>query len=140
MKTAFEEILSRRITPDTLVPQHDFLFRWDNQPCFARGELIALTGKAKSGKTYVCSMLMAPNCKTKATRPTSVRRTLIRASSPSAKPLRVSTTSPTNSSSPSMQRDCQKSRITGVECRMSDMLNTPIKSMHKRSYLSFSVR
>jgi hypothetical protein len=59
MKTAFEEILSRRITPDTLVPQHDFLFRWDNQPCFARGELIALTGKAKSGKTYVCSMLMA---------------------------------------------------------------------------------
>ena len=58
MKTAFEEILSRRITPDTLVPQHDFLFRWDNQPCFARGELIALTGKAKSGKTYVCSMLM----------------------------------------------------------------------------------
>ena len=59
MTTAFEEILSRRITPDTQVPQHDFLFRWGNQPCFARGELVALTGKAKSGKTYVCSMLMA---------------------------------------------------------------------------------
>ena len=29
------------------------------QPCFARGELVALTGKAKSGKTYVCSLLMA---------------------------------------------------------------------------------
>ena len=59
MTTAFEEILSRRITPDTQVPQHDFLFRWGDQPCFARGELVALTGKAKSGKTYVCSMLMA---------------------------------------------------------------------------------
>lgn len=57
--TAVEEILARRITPNTEVPQHDFLFRWGNQPCFARGELVALTGKAKSGKTFVCSILMA---------------------------------------------------------------------------------
>ena len=59
MALAFEEILARRITPDTEVPQHDFLFRWGDRPCFARGELVALTGKAKSGKTFVCSMLMA---------------------------------------------------------------------------------
>lgn len=59
MALAFEEILARRITPDTEVPQHDFLFRWGDHPCFARGELVALTGKAKSGKTFVCSMLMA---------------------------------------------------------------------------------
>ena len=59
MALAYEEILARRITPDTTVPQHDFLFRWGNQPCYARGELVALTGKAKSGKTFVCSILMA---------------------------------------------------------------------------------
>ena len=59
MITSYEEILSRRITPDTHIPSHNFLFRWDDRPCFARGELVALTGKAKSGKTFVCSLLMA---------------------------------------------------------------------------------
>ena len=59
MITSYEEILSRRITPDSHIPSHDFLFRWDDRPCFARGELVALTGKAKSGKTFVCSLLMA---------------------------------------------------------------------------------
>ena len=59
MALAYEEILARRITPDTTVPQHDFLFRWGDKPCYARGELVALTGKAKSGKTFVCSILMA---------------------------------------------------------------------------------
>lgn len=59
MDTSYDDILARRITPDTTVPQHDFLFRWGDRPCFARGELVALTGKAKSGKTFVCSMLMA---------------------------------------------------------------------------------
>ena len=59
MALAYEEIRARRITPDATVPQHDFLFRWGNQPCYARGELVALTGKAKSGKTFVCSILMA---------------------------------------------------------------------------------
>lgn len=59
MKSEYEEILARRITPDTTVPQHDFLFCWGDRPCFARGELVALTGKAKSGKTFVCSILMA---------------------------------------------------------------------------------
>lgn len=59
MTTTFNEIEARRIKPDSQVPKHDFLYRWGDKPCFARGELVALTGKAKSGKTYVCSMLMA---------------------------------------------------------------------------------
>ena len=55
----FERIDARRITPSTEVRPHQFLFKWNDIPCFARGELVALTGKAKSGKTYVCSILMA---------------------------------------------------------------------------------
>ena len=55
----FDTIDARRITPSTEVQPHQFLFRWNDRPCFARGELVALTGKAKSGKTYVCSLLMA---------------------------------------------------------------------------------
>ena len=57
--TITEQIQARRITPDTQVQPHDFLFMWGDKPCYARGELVALTGKAKSGKTYVCSLLMA---------------------------------------------------------------------------------
>ena len=79
MALAYEEILARRITPDTTVPQHDFLFRWGNQPCYARGELVALTGKAKSGKTFVCSLLMA----------LAVRSQLMGLSRLHDKPLRV---------------------------------------------------
>ena len=55
----FETIDARRITPSTEVQPHQFLFTWNDIPCFARGELVALTGKAKSGKTYMCSILMA---------------------------------------------------------------------------------
>ena len=47
----------RRITPDRELPQLEFLFR-QKKPCFARGELVAVSGKAKSGKTFVCSILM----------------------------------------------------------------------------------
>ncbi len=79
MALAYEEILARRITPDTTVPQHDFLFRWGKQPCYARGELVALTGKAKSGKTFVCSLLMA----------LAVRSQLMGLSRLHDKPLRV---------------------------------------------------
>ena len=57
--TIYEQIAARRITPDTTVQSHDFLYLWGENPCFARGELVALTGKAKSGKTYICSLLMA---------------------------------------------------------------------------------
>jgi hypothetical protein len=59
MSNIFETIDARRITPSTEVQPHQFLFTWNDIPCFARGELVALTGKAKSGKTYVCSILMA---------------------------------------------------------------------------------
>ena len=37
----------------------EFLFRLFHKPCFPRGELVALSGKAKSGKTFVSSILMA---------------------------------------------------------------------------------
>ena len=47
-----------RITPDKLLKPMDFLFRLFGKPCFPRGELVAVTGKAKSGKTFLSSMLM----------------------------------------------------------------------------------
>ena len=37
----------------------EFLFRLFHRPCFPRGELVALSGKAKSGKTFVGTILMA---------------------------------------------------------------------------------
>ena len=49
----------RRITPSTELPKMDFLFKLFHKPCFPRGELVALSGKAKSGKTFVSSILMA---------------------------------------------------------------------------------
>ena len=49
----------RRITPQTHLPPMEFLFRLAGKPCFARGELTGLSGKAKSGKTFVSSILMA---------------------------------------------------------------------------------
>ena len=48
-----------RITPEMELPKMDFLFRLFDKPCFPRRELVAITGKAKSGKTFVTSMLMA---------------------------------------------------------------------------------
>ena len=47
-----------RITCDKVLPPIDFLFRIWDKPCFPRGELVAVTGKAKSGKTLFNSMLM----------------------------------------------------------------------------------
>ena len=48
-----------RITPEKELPKMDFLFRLFGKPCFPRRKLVAITGKAKSGKTFVTSMLMA---------------------------------------------------------------------------------
>ena len=48
-----------RITPEKQLPKMEFLFRLFGKPCFPRRELVAITGKAKSGKTFVTSMLMA---------------------------------------------------------------------------------
>lgn len=49
----------RRITPDKEIPPMQFLFQMFGKPCFPRGELVAVAGKAKSGKTFVSSILMA---------------------------------------------------------------------------------
>ena len=57
--TTYEILTQRRIQVSSDITPHRFLFSWNDRPCFARGELVALTGKAKSGKTYVCSILMA---------------------------------------------------------------------------------
>ena len=48
-----------RITPEKQLERMEFLFRLFGRPCFPRRELVAITGKAKSGKTFVTSMLMA---------------------------------------------------------------------------------
>ena len=47
-----------RITPEKQLNPMAFLFRLFGKPCFPRRELVAITGKAKSGKTFVTSMLM----------------------------------------------------------------------------------
>lgn len=48
-----------RILPDSELQQVEFLFKMFKKPCFARGRLVGVSGKAKSGKTFVCSILMA---------------------------------------------------------------------------------
>lgn len=48
-----------RITPEKQLKPMEFLFLLYGKPCFPRRELVAITGKAKSGKTFVTSMLMA---------------------------------------------------------------------------------
>jgi len=57
--TTYERLERQRILPSSEIPPHEFLFQWHGVPCFARGELVAMTGKAKSGKTYLNSILMA---------------------------------------------------------------------------------
>jgi hypothetical protein len=50
---------SMRITRNKELQPMQFLFRIFGKPCFPRGELVAITGKAKSGKTLFNSVLMA---------------------------------------------------------------------------------
>lgn len=54
-----EELFSERITSETELPPMQPLFRMFDIPCFYRGELVADCGKAKSGKTYFLSIIMA---------------------------------------------------------------------------------
>lgn len=54
-----EELFSERITPETELPPMQPLFQMFGVPCFYRGELVADCGKAKSGKTFFLSILMA---------------------------------------------------------------------------------
>ena len=48
----------RRITSDKVLPPMEFLFRLFGKPCFPRGELVGISGKPKSGKTFISSILM----------------------------------------------------------------------------------
>lgn len=59
------QLLQRRITPETSLPSMQFLFRMFGVPCFPRGELVVVAGKAKSGKTLFLSLLMAASMKQK---------------------------------------------------------------------------
>ena len=48
-----------RITPTKELPPMRFLFTFNGTPCMPICELVAGTGKAKSGKTLFMSMIMA---------------------------------------------------------------------------------
>lgn len=52
------ELEACRITSSKVLPPMEFLFTLFGEPCFPRRELVAFTGRAKSGKTFVMSMLM----------------------------------------------------------------------------------
>ena len=52
------ELEKSRITSTKVLPPMEFLFSLFDEPCFPRRELVAFTGRAKSGKTFVMSMLM----------------------------------------------------------------------------------
>jgi hypothetical protein len=54
-----DALFLERITPETELPPMQPLFRMFDVPCFYRGELVADCGKAKSGKTFFLSILMA---------------------------------------------------------------------------------
>ena len=54
-----EELFQERITPETDLPPMQPLFQMFDVPCFYRGELVATCGKAKSGKTFFLSIIMA---------------------------------------------------------------------------------
>ena len=59
MNAKLQRLERRRITPHSMIPKRRFLFEMFDKPCFARGELVGITGRAKSGKTFFTSMLMA---------------------------------------------------------------------------------
>ena len=61
-----EELFSERITSETDLPPMQPLFHMFGTPCFYRGELVADCGKAKSGKTFFLSILMAASLTQKA--------------------------------------------------------------------------
>lgn len=63
-QTEYEEDMTalldkHRITPDKQLPPMRFLFTFNDTPCLPVCELVAGTGKAKSGKTLFMSMMMA---------------------------------------------------------------------------------
>lgn len=58
LRKRWNTLEDRRITPEKEIPPMEFLFKMFNKPCFPRGELVAITGKAKSGKTFMSTLLM----------------------------------------------------------------------------------
>ena len=52
------DLEKNRITSTKELSPMEFLFSLFDEPCFPRRELVAFTGRAKSGKTFVMSMLM----------------------------------------------------------------------------------
>ena len=52
------ELEKNRITSQKVLPPMEFLFSLFDELCFPRRELVAFTGRAKSGKTFVISILM----------------------------------------------------------------------------------
>lgn len=59
LEKACDILRGDRIHEDTPVAKKEFLYQRDGKPCFPRSELVALGGKAKSGKTFLTTMLMA---------------------------------------------------------------------------------
>ena len=59
MNAKLQRLERRRITPHSMIPKRRFLFEMFDKPCFARAELVGITGRAKSGKTFFTSILMA---------------------------------------------------------------------------------
>ncbi|MCQ2341359.1 MAG: helicase RepA family protein [Paludibacteraceae bacterium] len=59
MENILETLQKCRITPSSDIQPHEFLYSWNSKPILARGELVAIGGKAKSGKTYICSLFAA---------------------------------------------------------------------------------
>lgn len=53
-----ELLEQNRITSEKELPPMDFMLRLFNEPCFPRREIVAVTGRAKSGKTFIMSMIM----------------------------------------------------------------------------------
>lgn len=60
-----QQLQQQRVMPQTVLPPLESLFRMYGLPCFYRGELVAVCGKAKSGKTFFLSLLMACTLKQK---------------------------------------------------------------------------
>ena len=56
---AVAKLFECRITEKSDISQMTFLFKLFGVACFPRGELVAVAGKAKSGKTFFLSLLMA---------------------------------------------------------------------------------
>lgn len=57
--TPHDELMEYRVTPETELAPMEFLFKMNGTECFPLSELVANTGKAKSGKTLFLSIVMA---------------------------------------------------------------------------------